>query len=107
MPGNAPAPETGGTYATSSVAGTFGGDATFAARSDAVAAAASAARTDPTTTPSSITLRCFGGGGALFSRRPAQTSTPADASAFRTAAAGPFVPARASAPETSVRATST
>ena len=38
MPGNAPAPETGGTCATSSVAGTFGGDATFAARSDAVAA---------------------------------------------------------------------
>jgi hypothetical protein len=107
MPGNAPAPETGGTYATSSVAGTRGGDATFAARSAAVAAAASAARTEPTTTPSSMTLRCFGGGGTLLSLFPAQRSTPAEASAFRTAANEGDGAATASAPETSTRATST
>mmetsp|Transcript_7087 Transcript_7087/g.29249 ORF Transcript_7087/g.29249 Transcript_7087/m.29249 type:complete len:366 (-) Transcript_7087:1885-2982(-) len=79
----------------------------FASAKSPVAAAASAARTEPTTTPSSMTLRCFGGGGTLLRRRPAQRSTPAEASAFRTAANEGDGAAPASAPETSTRATST
>jgi hypothetical protein len=66
-----------GIYTTSSEGGTFGGSETFAERSVATTFALSAARMNPTITPSRVTG--INTGGALVLRsRPVVINTPTD-----------------------------